>query len=73
MPADGLITAHGIVSRIEHVFLGDAQDALADLAERGILVSEKDKFRWAGAPRDLSDYRNGCTWYGTVKFDKMIS
>ncbi len=73
MPADGLITAHGIVSRIEHVFLGDAQDALADLAERGVLVADQDKFRWAGAPKDLSDYRAGCTWYGIARFDKMIS
>jgi fatty acyl-CoA reductase len=73
LPADGEVTAHSLVERIDGAFLGDVQDALADLAERGVLVRDREKYRWAGVPKDLSDYRNGCAWYGTVEYDKMIS
>jgi hypothetical protein len=73
LPADGEITAHSVVEKLDGAFLGDVQDALADLAERGVLVRDREKFRWAGSPRDLSDYRKGCAWYGAVKYDKMIS
>ncbi len=73
MPAGGTITAHQLVARLDGAFLGDLEGALADLAERGVLVRERETYRWADGPRDLSDYRNDCAWYGTVQYDKMIS
>ncbi|MEO8193083.1 MAG: SDR family oxidoreductase [Gemmatimonadales bacterium] len=73
MPEGGTITAHELVARLDGVFLGDVEGSLADLAERGILVPERDTYRWADGRRDLSDYRSDCAWYGTVHYDKMIS
>lgn len=73
MPAGGTITAHQLVARLDGAFLGDVEGALADLAERGVLAGDRETYRWADGPRDLSDYRNDCAWYGTVQYDKMIS
>jgi len=73
VPANGKITAHEIVARVDNVFLGDVEDVLADLAERGILSRDRDVYRWANGVRDLTSYRNDCSWCGTMRYDKMIS
>jgi 1-acyl-sn-glycerol-3-phosphate acyltransferase/nucleoside-diphosphate-sugar epimerase len=73
LPATGKITAHEIVARLDGAFLGDVEDALADLAERGVLSRDRDVFRWANGVRDLTNYRNDCAWRGMVRYDKMIS
>ncbi len=73
MPAEGKITAHGIISKHRGLFLGDVEDALADLAERGVLSRDRDIYRWANGVRDLTSYRNDCAWRGIVRYDKMIS
>jgi fatty acyl-CoA reductase len=73
LPQSGSITAHELVARIDGVFLGDVEDALADLAERGVLSRDRDIYRWASGVRDLTSYRNDCAWCGTVRYDKMIS
>ncbi len=73
MPAGGTITSHQLVARLDGVFLADVDGALADLEARGVLASERQTFRWAEGPRDLTEYRNDCAWYGTtVHFDTMI-
>jgi hypothetical protein len=73
LPASGKITAHDLVARIDGVFLGDVEDCLADLAERGVLSRDRDVYRWANGVRDLTSYRNDCAWHGTRRYDKMIS
>jgi nucleoside-diphosphate-sugar epimerase/1-acyl-sn-glycerol-3-phosphate acyltransferase len=73
LPANGKITAHEIVARVDNVFLGDVEDVLADLAERGILSRDRDIYRWGNGVRDLTSYRNDCSWCGTMRYDKMIS
>jgi hypothetical protein len=73
MPAGGSITAHSIVARLDDAFLGDVEDALAELADRGILKNEKDKFTWAGEPRSLGAFSNDCAWSGVVQYQTMIS
>jgi len=73
LPSNGRITAHELVARMDGVFLGDVEDALADLAERGVLSRDRDIYRWASGVRDLTSYRNDCSWCGTVRYDKMIS
>ena len=73
MPSTGKITAHEIVAQLDGAFLGDVEDTLADLAERGILSRDRDIYRWANGVRDLTSYRNDCSWMGTVRYDKMIS
>jgi 1-acyl-sn-glycerol-3-phosphate acyltransferase len=73
LPQNGKITAHELVARMDGVFLGDVEDVLADLAERGVLSRNRDVYRWASGVRDLTSYRNDCTWCGTVRYDKMIS
>lgn len=73
LPSTGRITAHEIVARLNSVFLGDVEDVLADLAERGILSRDRDVYRWASGVRDLTSYRNDCSWIGTIRYDKMIS
>jgi 1-acyl-sn-glycerol-3-phosphate acyltransferase len=73
MPADGVITAHDVVARLKEAFLGDVEDALADLAERGVLVEERGKFRWANGRRDLSDFQNDCAWSPAWQYQSMIS
>ena len=73
MPADGSITAHDIVARLDDAFLGDVEDALGELALRGILKQEKDKFHWADGRRDLSSFSNDCAWSGVLQYQSMIS
>jgi 1-acyl-sn-glycerol-3-phosphate acyltransferase/nucleoside-diphosphate-sugar epimerase len=73
LPSSGKITAHEHVARIDGVFLGDVEDCLADLAERGVLSRDRDIFRWASGVRDLTSYRNDCAWHGTLRYDQMIS
>jgi hypothetical protein len=73
LPQNGKITAHELVARMDGVFLGDVEDVLADLAERGVLSRNRDVYRWASGVRVLTSYRNDCTWCGTVRYDKMIS
>jgi fatty acyl-CoA reductase len=73
LPASGKISAHELVARMDGAFLGDVEDALADLAERGVLSRDRDLYRWANGVRDLTSYRNDCAWCGTVRYDKMIS
>lgn len=73
MPADGVITAHDIVARLDEAFLGDVEDALADLAERGVLAHDREKYRWADGPSDLTDFRNDCAWSGAAQYQFMIS
>jgi nucleoside-diphosphate-sugar epimerase/1-acyl-sn-glycerol-3-phosphate acyltransferase len=64
MPASGSITAHDIVARLDDAFLGDIEDALMDLAERGIVTRDRERFRWAEGPRDLSDLIADYAWSG---------
>ncbi|MEO5589016.1 MAG: 1-acyl-sn-glycerol-3-phosphate acyltransferase, partial [Gemmatimonadaceae bacterium] len=74
LPLDGSITAHQIVARLDDAFLGDVEDALADLAEREILGQERDSYHWANGVRDLSEYRNDCAWDGgALHFDRILS
>ncbi len=73
LPPNGKITAHEMVAQMDGVFLGDVEDALLDLAERGVLARDREVFRWANGVRDLTSYRNECRWRGTVRYDKMIS
>jgi thioester reductase-like protein/1-acyl-sn-glycerol-3-phosphate acyltransferase len=73
LPSSGKITAHDLVARMDGVFLGDVEDCLADLAERGVLSRDRDVYRWAGGVRDLTSYRNDCAWQGALRYDQMIS
>ncbi|MEO5588453.1 MAG: SDR family oxidoreductase [Gemmatimonadaceae bacterium] len=73
LPAGGKITAHDIIARLDGAFLGDVEDALADLADRGVLSANREVYSWATGVRDLTSYRNDCKWHGTVRYDKMIS
>jgi nucleoside-diphosphate-sugar epimerase/1-acyl-sn-glycerol-3-phosphate acyltransferase len=73
LPSSGKITAHELVARLDGVFLGDVEDCLADLAERGVLSRDRDIYRWASGVRDLTSYRNDCAWHGTLRYDQMIS
>ena len=73
LPSAGKITAHEIVAQLDGVFLGDVEDVLADLAERGVLSRDRDIYRWANGVRDLTSYRNDCAWIGTKRYDMMIS
>ena len=73
LPPGGKITAHELVARLDGIFLGDVEDALADLAERGVLSRDRDVYRWANGVRDLTSYRNDCAWCGTARYDQMIS
>ena len=73
MPAGGVITAHDIVARLSDAFLGDVEDALTDLVERGVLAQERDRFTWAGSPRSLGAFSNDCAWSGVVQYQTMIS
>lgn len=71
MPADGGITAHDIVARLDDAFLGDVEDALSELAQRGILTREKDSYRWAESPRDLGEFIADCAWSGIGQYQSM--
>jgi fatty acyl-CoA reductase len=73
LPADGVVTAHDIVARLDGVFLGDVEDALGDLVERGILVHDRGQYRWAGQPRDLSDLIADCAWSSAGQFQSAMS
>lgn len=73
MPADGEVTAHDLVARLRGVFLGDVEDALGDLVERGILVRDKEKYRWADSPRDLSEYVSECAWSASDQYQSAMS
>lgn len=73
MPAGGSVTAHEIVARLHEAFLGDVEDALADLADRGVLARDRDRYRWAEGPRDLSEYRGECTWSGASQYQTVTS
>ena len=73
MPADGVVTAHDLVARLREVFLGDVEDALGDLVERGVLVRDRDKYRWADGPRDLSDFISDCSWSAADQYQSAMS
>ena len=73
MPVDSRFSAHDLIERLPGAFLRDVEDALADLSDRGILLREREFFGWAGAKRDLTDYRNECRWEGAGHRAKMIS
>ena len=73
MPADGVVTAHDLVARLKGSFLGDVEDALGDLVERGILARDRDRYRWADQPRDLSDFIGDCAWSGAVQYQSAMS
>ncbi len=73
MPADSELTAHQLLGRLTGAFLRDVEDALGDLADRGMLSRDRDTFRWANGPRDLTDYENQYAWEPTSHRDKMIS
>lgn len=73
MPADGVTSAHQLVRELPGAFLGDVEDALHDLAARGVLKREKEHYRWADGTRDLSDYRAACVWEKASHAGKMIS
>lgn len=73
MPAEGSVTAHEIVARLHEAFLGDVEDALADLADRGVLARDRDRYRWAERPRDLSEYRSECAWSGAAQYQTVTS
>lgn len=73
MAPGGEITAHEIVARVDEAFLGDVEDALGELADRGILTRDRDRYRWAGGPRDLGEFINDCAWSGAVQYQSMIS
>lgn len=60
--ADAELTAHELVGRIPGVFLRDVEDALDDLAERGVLARERDIYRWADGRRSLEEFRSDCMW-----------
>jgi nucleoside-diphosphate-sugar epimerase/1-acyl-sn-glycerol-3-phosphate acyltransferase len=62
MPADGSVTAHQLVARLRGVFLAEAEDALSDLAVRGVLTNEKGTYRWTAGPCDLSTHAADCAW-----------
>ncbi len=73
MPADSVFTAHDLVQRLPGAFLRDVEDTLDDLTERGVLVRERDAYRWANGPSDLSAYRNDCVWHAAAHSDRMVS
>src|SRR5688572_2962123 len=73
LPEKGSITAHDIVARIDDAFLGDVEDALADLVDRGILARDRDRFTWADGPRDLSEYCSECAWSGAGQYQSVTS
>lgn len=73
LPADGKTTAHDILASARGTFLGDVEDALADLAERGILSRDRDAYRWADGIVDLAGVRNNYAWHGTLRYEEMIS
>ena len=73
LPADGVVTAHDMVARLNGVFLGDVEDALGDLVERGILVNDRGSYRWAGQPRDLSELIADCAWSSAPQFQSAMS
>lgn len=70
---DGSVTAHEIIARLDEAFLGDVEDALADLEERGVLSQEKGRYRWANGAPDLSEYRSECAWDSGVHLHRMLS
>jgi len=73
MPAGGEITSHELVARIDDAFLGDIEDALAELVERGVLSRDRDKYRWAESPRDLSAFHDDCAWSPMAQYQSLIS
>jgi hypothetical protein len=73
MPTDGEVTAHDLVARLRGSFLGDVEDALGDLVERGILTREREKYRWAEGPRDLSEFIGECAWCGAVQYQTAMT
>jgi 1-acyl-sn-glycerol-3-phosphate acyltransferase len=73
MPADARFTPHDLVGRLPGVFLRDAEDTLADLSDRGILVRDRDTFGWANGPHDLTEYRNECRWQGSGHRAEMMT
>lgn len=64
LPLDAEVTAHILVTRMDGAFLADVEDALANLAERGVLTRRKDAYSLIDEQRDLSAYRNECKWTG---------
>jgi fatty acyl-CoA reductase len=73
LPADGVVTAHDLVARLDGVFLGDVEDALGDLVERGILTHDRGEYRWAGPPRDLGDLVAECAWSSAGLYQSAMS
>lgn len=73
VPADSAFTAHELVHRLPGAFLRDVEDTLDDLTERGVLAHEREAYRWANGPSDLSAYRNDCVWHAAAHSDRMIS
>jgi hypothetical protein len=73
MAPGGEITAHEIVARVDEAFLGDVEDALGELVERGVLSRDRDRYKWAAEPRDLGEFINDCAWSGAVQYQSMIS
>lgn len=72
MPATAKFTASDLVRRLAGTFLPDVEDALNDLTERGVLKRDKEIYRWANEPQNLSDYRSECAWHslhriGTIR------
>ena len=57
-------TVYDLARRVPGAFLGNVEDALEDLCERGILALDNGRYRWAAGPRDLTEYRSGCAWQG---------
>jgi alcohol-forming fatty acyl-CoA reductase len=64
MRSDAEFTASDLVRRMPGAFLADVEDALDDLCERGVLTSDKGRYRWATPSLDLAEYRNDCAWQG---------
>jgi fatty acyl-CoA reductase len=73
MPANGEITVHELVARLDEAFLGDVEDALADLVDRGILTRDRDTYRWADSPRDLGEFISDCAWCGALQYQTAVS
>jgi hypothetical protein len=73
MPAGGEITSHDLVARIDDAVLGDIEDALAELVDRGVLSRERDKYRWAESPRDLGAFHDDCAWSPMAQYQSLIS
>lgn len=64
MPVGSTITAHDLLRPLPGVFLREVEDALGELADRGLLSQDRGTFRTTSATREAAELASEYAWQG---------